>query len=140
MRRNAAYGVGLVCEHLPNTVQVAYPDFLERLAPLIEHHAMDPEEEDESSEYFVDRDNAVGAIARMIYGNPAAATPLLGRIVTLLSKGLPVKNDEGECKPVYRGLSVLMEMQPAMVRSIKYDFFADVYFCSLCSSRRTSSR
>lgn len=83
VRRNSAFCCGAFCLNCPQQMEQFTMQVLQGLQPLLK--------EDEQDEV---RDNAVGAIARIIRGNPAAVPT--AELVGLLAEHLPLTGDEDE--------------------------------------------
>ncbi|KAG6541698.1 hypothetical protein Mapa_016963 [Marchantia paleacea] len=95
-RRNAAYCVGELCLHGGETAKLYYMSILTALHPLF----TDRETDDGV------RDNAAGAVARMIKAN-AQAIPL-SQVLPALVGALPLKEDIEESESVYGSLCGLI--------------------------------
>ena len=83
VKRNSAYCSGVFCLHCPEQMAPFTLQVLQGLQPLLSD-----EEEDAC------RDNALGAISRIIRGN-AAAVPT-AELVGLLAQNMPLTGDEDE--------------------------------------------
>ncbi|CAI5510371.1 unnamed protein product [Closterium sp. Naga37s-1] len=94
-RRNAAFAVGKLAEVSGAAMHRHYPDILLGLHPLFS-----ADEDDDV------RDNATGAVARMI-ASGGAAMPL-EQVLPVLVAALPLKSDLEEAKPVYGCLVALV--------------------------------
>ncbi|KAL8520951.1 hypothetical protein ACS0TY_011484 [Phlomoides rotata] len=88
-RRNAAFCVGELCKNGVNSVLKYYADILSRLYPLF----------GESEPDNAVRDNAAGAVARMIIANPESIS--LNQVLPVFLQVLPLKEDYEESKSVY---------------------------------------
>ncbi|OAE28961.1 hypothetical protein AXG93_2960s1400 [Marchantia polymorpha subsp. ruderalis] len=95
-RRNAAYCVGELCLHGGETAKLYYMSILTALHPLFT---------DRETDNGV-RDNAAGAVARMIKAN-AQAIPL-SQVLPALVGVLPLKEDIEESESVYGSLCGLI--------------------------------
>ncbi|KAL7119547.1 hypothetical protein ACP275_02G069900 [Erythranthe tilingii] len=88
-RRNAAFCAGEMCKNGGDSVLKYYTDVLSRLHPLF----------GESEPDNAARDNAAGAVARMIMAHPDSIP--LGQVLPVLLQVLPLKEDYEESTPVY---------------------------------------
>ncbi|KAL3814488.1 hypothetical protein ACJIZ3_015756 [Penstemon smallii] len=88
-RRNAAFCVGELCKNGGNSVLKYYSDVLSRLHPLF----------GESEPDNAVRDNAAGAVARMILSHPESIP--LNQVLPVLLQVLPLKEDFEESLAVY---------------------------------------
>lgn len=95
-RRNAAYLGGLLCQHGSAVAVNHYPKFLMALHPLFS-----PSETNDGV-----RDNAAGAVARMIAARPEAVP--LAQVLPVLLSSLPLKEDMEEAEAVYGCLANLV--------------------------------
>lgn len=93
---NAAFAVGLLIEN--SEVDLA-PQYLHLLAALQPLFNVTP---DSSSARLNARDNAAGAVGRLLVRNTAAIP--LDQVLTVLVNALPLKNDFLENRPVFRAL------------------------------------
>lgn len=93
---NSAFAVGLLIEYSEVDLSPHYTSILAALRPLF---GVSPES---SPAILNAKDNAAGAVGRMIVKN-AAALPL-DQILPVLISGLPLKNDYLENRPVFRAL------------------------------------
>ena len=83
MKRNSAYCCGVFCLHCPEEMGPFAMQVLQGLQPLLH---------DEEQEEV--RDNAVGAIARIIRGNPRAVPT--AQLAGVLAEHLPLQGDVDE--------------------------------------------
>jgi len=104
---NAAFAAGLIVEN--STVDLS-SQYLNLLAALQPHFTVAPES---PTAKLNARDNAAGAVARLILKN-TAAVPLDQVLPTWLGV-LPLKNDMLENGPVFRAIFHLFRNQPAAV-------------------------
>ncbi|KAK9191281.1 hypothetical protein WN943_019893 [Citrus x changshan-huyou] len=95
-RRNAAFCVGELCKNGGESALKYYGDILRGLYPLFG----DSEPDDAV------RDNAAGAVARMIMVNPQSIP--LNQVLPVLLKVLPLKEDFEESMAVYNCISTLV--------------------------------
>ncbi|KIY62189.1 ARM repeat-containing protein [Cylindrobasidium torrendii FP15055 ss-10] len=91
---NAAFGLGLLIEHSEQDLSAHYIQLLQGLEPLFNVPAGSP------AARFNARDNAAGAVARMIVRS--TGTIPLDRVIPLWLSALPLKNDYLENRPVFR--------------------------------------
>ncbi|CAN6465263.1 unnamed protein product [Victoria cruziana] len=94
-RRNAAFCVGELCKNGGEPSLKHYNDILRGLYPMFG-----------DSEVDAVRDNAAGAVARMIMTQPQLIP--LNQVLPVLLKALPLKDDLEESMPVYGCLSGLI--------------------------------
>ena len=104
---NAAFASGLLIEH--SEVDLA-PQYLQILAALRPIFVVAP---DAPSAKLNARDNAVGAVARMIVKNTAAIP--LDQVLPVFLDALPLRNDYLENRPVFRAIFHLFKTQPAVL-------------------------
>ncbi|KAI5574530.1 hypothetical protein POPTR_010G169800v4 [Populus trichocarpa] len=95
-RRNAAFCVGELCKNGGESTLKYYGDILRGLFPLFG----EPEPDDAV------RDNAAGAVARMIMAHPQAVP--LNQVLPVFLKVLPLKEDHEESMAVYSCVSTLV--------------------------------
>ncbi|KAJ0870383.1 putative armadillo-like helical, importin beta family [Helianthus annuus] len=88
-RRNAAFCVGVLCQNGGDCSLKYFDDALQCLYPLFE----------ESEPDHAVRDNAAGAVARMIMAHQDSVP--LNQVLPILIKVLPLKEDHEESVPVY---------------------------------------
>ncbi|KAL6494510.1 hypothetical protein OROGR_031310 [Orobanche gracilis] len=88
-RRNAAFCVGELCKNGGNSVLKYYTNVLNRLYPLF----------GESEPDNAVRDNAAGAVARMIMAHPESVP--LNQVLPVFLQVLPLKEDYEESTSVY---------------------------------------
>ena len=104
---NAAFAVGVLVEH--STVDLS-PQYLHLLAALRPHFEVAP---DAPAAKFNARDNAAGAVSRMIIKNTTAIP--LDQVLPVIVGVLPLKNDFLENRPVFRALFHLFRSAPDAV-------------------------
>lgn len=91
---NAAFASGLLVEHSEVDLSPQYPQLLQALRPLFSVPSDAPPAK------LNTRDNAAGAVSRMIVKNTAAVP--LDQVLPILFSALPLKNDFLENRPVFR--------------------------------------
>ena len=91
---NAAFASGLLVEHSEFDLSPQYPHLLQALRPLCDVPA------DAPAAQLNTRDNAAGAVSRMIVKNTAAVP--VNQVLPILFNALPLKNDFLENRPVFR--------------------------------------
>ncbi|KAL7280928.1 hypothetical protein ACG7TL_005876 [Trametes sanguinea] len=104
---NAAFASGLLIEHSDVDLSAQYLHLLAALRPLF---VVPPEA---PSAKLNARDNAVGAVARMIAKNTAAVP--LDQVLPVFIDALPLRNDYLENRPVFRAIFHLFKTQPAVL-------------------------
>ena len=104
VRRNAAYGTGVVAQHAPALAAPRYGEALAALGPVLS--APLPEACDDVGECAT-RDNACAALCRMLQGPPGALDP--AAVLPGLLPLLPLRDDLTETPAVVRGLLALLE-------------------------------
>ncbi|ODO04783.1 hypothetical protein I350_05393 [Cryptococcus amylolentus CBS 6273] len=107
VRSNAAFASGVLIEHSDADLSSHYSALLQALQPLFT-----PPEHAPPALYNA-RDNAAGAVARMISKN-AAALPL-GDVVGAIASVLPLRFDPLENGPVFRALFQVYRTQPQLI-------------------------
>ena len=105
---NAAFASGLLIEHSEVDLSPQYLQILSALRPMF---VVAP---DAPSAKLNARDNAVGAVARMIVKNTAAVP--LDQVLPVFMDALPLRNDFLENRPVFRAVFHLFKTQPAALR------------------------
>jgi hypothetical protein len=101
---NAAFAVGMLVENSTTDLSLQFQPLLGALHPLFVVPA------DASAPRQAARDNAVGAVGRLIVRN-SSATPL-DKVLPLFIGALPLKNDYLENKPVFRAIFHLYQTNP----------------------------
>ncbi|KAI5118112.1 hypothetical protein M0805_003466 [Coniferiporia weirii] len=104
---NAAFAVGLLVEHSAQDISPQYAPLLAALRP---HFTVAP---DSPPSKFNARDNAAGAVSRLVVRNTAAVP--LDAVLPVLVSALPLRNDFLENRPVFRALFYLFRTQPAVL-------------------------
>jgi hypothetical protein len=107
VRSNAAFAAGVLVENSDTDLSTHYPTLLTLLQPLF-----NPPEHSAPS-FYNGRDNAAGALARIISKN-ASALPL-DQVVPVLISVLPLKHDAQENTAVYRAIFTLFRSQPQLL-------------------------
>ncbi|CAN6295687.1 unnamed protein product [Urochloa humidicola] len=103
-RRNAAFCVGEICKNGGAAALKCYGDILRSL-----HNLFSNSESDDAV-----RDNAAGAIARMIMVQPQSIP--LNQVLPVFIKALPLKEDHEESMPVYSCIcSLLLSSHPQIL-------------------------
>ena len=109
---NAAFASGLLIEH--SDVDLS-PQYLQILAALRPIFVVAP---DSPSAKLNARDNAVGAVARMIVKNTAAIP--LDQVLPVFLGALPLRNDYLENRPGIRAIFHLFKTPPAVLHPYLY--------------------
>jgi importin-4 len=104
VQSNAAFAAGMLVEHSSTDLSLQYGALLTALHPMFVVPAGAP------APRLNARDNAVGAVARLIVKN-TSATPL-DKVLPLFIGALPLKNDHLENKPVFRAIFHLFRTSP----------------------------
>ncbi|KAI0774802.1 ARM repeat-containing protein [Trametes elegans] len=104
---NAAFASGLLIEHSEVDLSPQYLHLLAALRPLF---VVAP---DAPAAKLNARDNAVGAVGRMIVKNTAAVP--LDQVLPVFFDALPLRNDYLENRPVFRAIFHLFSTQPAVL-------------------------
>jgi hypothetical protein len=106
---NAAFATGLLIENSEVDLSPQYPQLLTALESLFNVNADSP------APRLNAKDNAAGAVARMIVRHPAAIP--LPNVLPAFVKALPLKNDYLENRPVFRAIFYLFQNNPAAILS-----------------------
>ena len=104
---NAAFASGLLIEH--SDVDLS-PQYLQILAALRPIFVVAP---DSPSAKLNARDNAVGAVSRMVYKNPSALP--LDQVLPVLFDAIPLQQDYLENRPLFRAVFQLFKVQPQVL-------------------------
>ncbi|PIL33482.1 hypothetical protein GSI_04105 [Ganoderma sinense ZZ0214-1] len=104
---NAAFASVLLIEHSEVDLSAQYLLILSALRPIF-HAAPDA-----PAAKLNARDNAVGAVARMIVKNTAAVP--LDQVLPVCLDALPLRNDYLENRPIFRAVFHLFKTQPALL-------------------------
>ena len=102
VRSNSAYATGLLVEYSEVDLSPQYLPLLAALRPLF---SASP---DESSSELNARDNAAGAVARLLIRNSAAVP--IDQVLPVFIGALPLKNDLLENRPVFRALFLIFRL------------------------------
>ena len=104
---NAAFASGLLIEHSEVDLSAQYLQILAALRPIFDAAP------DAPAAKLNARDNAIGAVARMIVKNTAAVP--LDQVLPVFLNALPLRNDYLENRPVFRAIFHLFTTQPALL-------------------------
>ncbi|KAG8950732.1 hypothetical protein FRC04_007151 [Tulasnella sp. 424] len=107
VRSNAAFATGVLVENSDTDLSAHYGTILQRLSHLFN---LQP---DAGQSEKHGRDNAAGAVSRMIIKNSAAVP--LDQVLPVVYGALPLKNDFLENAPVYRSIFHLFRTNPPIV-------------------------
>jgi hypothetical protein len=107
VQSNAAFAVGLLVENSEIDLSAQYLHLLAALRPFF---VVAP---DAIPAKFNARDNAAGAVARLIIRNTAAIP--LDQVLPVFIESLPLKNDHLENRPVFRALFHLFRSNPQIL-------------------------
>jgi importin-4 len=107
VRSNSAFATGLLVENSEVDLSPQYRPLLAALRPLF---VVTP---DSPSAKLNARDNAAGAVARLILRNTAAIP--LDQVLPVFLEALPLKNDYLENRPVFRALFHLFRANPQVL-------------------------
>jgi hypothetical protein len=101
---NAAFASGMLVEHSQQDLSAQFQPLLAALHPLfvVPNDASQPRR--------AAKDNAAGAVGRMIVRNTAAIP--LEQVLPIFLDALPLKNDYLENKPVFRAIFHLFQTTP----------------------------
>ncbi|KAF9005943.1 armadillo-type protein, partial [Cyathus striatus] len=105
---NAAFAVGLLVENSEVDLSPQYLHLLQALRPLFDVAA------DASPTKLNAKDNATGAVARLITRNSGAIP--LDQVLPIFISALPLKNDYLENRPVFRAIFYLFRTNGAALR------------------------
>lgn len=119
---NAAFASGLLVEHSNVDLSPQYAHLLQALHPLFNVPA------DAPSARLNARDNAVGAVSRMIYKSMDAVP--LGQVLPVLFDSLPLQQDYLENRPLFRAIFELFKRQPQVLEP-HLDKLLHVFACVL---------
>jgi hypothetical protein len=109
VQSNAAFATGLLVENSEKDLSPQYIALLGALQPLFN------QPNDAPAPRLNARDNACGAVARLILRN-AGAVPL-AQVLPVLFGALPLRNDLLENRPVFRAVIYLFQTQPDVLSS-----------------------
>ena len=104
VQSNACFAVGLLVEHSAVNLTPQYLTLLSALRPFFDVTPDTPRARLNA------RDNAAGAVARLIYRNYAAVP--LDQVLPVFVAALPLKEDYVENRPVFRALFHLFRTVP----------------------------
>ena len=107
VRSNAAFALGVLIENTDLDVSSQYLACLKSLQPFFAI----PAEAGPTS--FNARDNAAGAVSRMILKNSAALP--LEQVLPVVFSALPLRNDFLENRPVFRAIFHLFRTNPNLI-------------------------
>jgi len=107
VQSNAAFATGLLVENSEQDLSPQYIALLGALQPLFN------QPNDAPAPRLNARDNACGAVARLILRN-ASAVPL-AQVLPVLFGALPLRNDLLENRPVFRAVLYLFQTQPDLL-------------------------
>ncbi|KIO18208.1 hypothetical protein M407DRAFT_226188 [Tulasnella calospora MUT 4182] len=107
VRSNAAFATGVLIENSDTDVSPHYGEILQRLSTLFSVQS------DSSQSEKHGRDNAAGAVSRMIIKNSAVIP--LDQVLPVLYGALPLQNDFLENAPVYRAIFHLFRTSPPVM-------------------------
>ncbi|KAH7885809.1 ARM repeat-containing protein [Phlebopus sp. FC_14] len=107
VQSNACFAVGLLVEHSEVDLSPQYLPLLSALRPLFDVS------QDGPPARLNAKDNAAGAVARLIVRNTAAVP--LEQVLPILIAALPLKNDYLENRPVFRALFYLFRSSPQVL-------------------------
>ncbi|KAF8578209.1 ARM repeat-containing protein [Ramaria rubella] len=105
VQSNGAFASGMLVENSEADLSSQYLHLLAALRPLFEVAEGSP------SARFNARDNATGAVARLILKNTAAVP--LDQVLPTFMAALPLKNDFLENRPVFRAVFHLVQSNPS---------------------------
>lgn len=104
---NAAFAIGMLVEHSSVDLSARYLHILGALYPLFN---ITP---DAITTKFTARDNAAGAVARLIVRNPG--TIQYEQVLPVFISALPLRNDYLENAPVFRAIIYLFQNAPTVI-------------------------
>ena len=105
---NAAFASGLLVEHSDMDLSPQYMHLLQAYRPLFTVPA------DAPTARLNARDNAVGAVSRMIYKNMSALP--LDQVLPVLLEAIPLQQDYLENRPLFRAIFELFKRQPQVLQ------------------------
>ncbi|EKM50327.1 uncharacterized protein PHACADRAFT_178877 [Phanerochaete carnosa HHB-10118-sp] len=108
VQTNAAFAAGLLVEHSQMDLSPQYLHLLSAFQPLFSVPADAPPAQVNA------RDNAVGAVSRMIYKSVAAVP--LDRVLPVLFGAVPLTQDQLENRPLFRTIFALFKTQPQVLQ------------------------
>ncbi|KAH7913038.1 armadillo-type protein [Hygrophoropsis aurantiaca] len=104
VQSNACFAVGLLVENSEIDLSAQYLPLLSALRPLFDFPADSP------AAQLNAKDNAAGAVARLIIRNSAVVP--LDQVIPVLIGALPLTNDHLENRPIFRALFQLFRSNP----------------------------
>ena len=104
---NAAFASGLLVEHSNVDLSPQYLHLLAAFRPIFNIPADAPPSRVNA------RDNAVGAVSRMIYKNMNALP--LDQVIPVLIDALPLQEDLLENRPLFRAIFLIFKTQPQVL-------------------------
>lgn len=107
VQSNAAFAIGLLVEH--SSLDLS-PHYMHVLAALRPHFTVAP---NPPAAKLNARDNAAGAVSRMIVRNTSAVP--LDQVLPVLFAALPLKNDYLENRPVFQAIFHLFRSSPTVI-------------------------
>lgn len=107
VQTNAAFASGLLVEHSQMDLSPQYMHLLSAFRPLFGVAA------DAPAAQINARDNAVGAVSRMIYKNTAAIP--VDQVLPVLFSAIPLTQDHLENRPLFRTIFHLFKTQPQVL-------------------------
>ncbi|CAG8833327.1 3057_t:CDS:2, partial [Racocetra persica] len=102
VRSNAAFAVGLLCQHTRVDISSKYGDILSSLHPLFTGQSL-----------MNVTDNACGAVCRMIMACPQAIP--MEQVLEVVLRMLPLKRDFEENEPVFKCIIMLFRANNSFV-------------------------
>ena len=102
VKRNAAFCVGMCCEHLRERISGDYQTILQQLGNIF---TLDASSSDATAACV---DNAAAAVARMIMASPTHVP--MSQVLPVFLRALPLKTDMTENETVYKCLLGLLQM------------------------------
>lgn len=108
VQTNAAFATGMLIEHSQMDLSAQYMHVLGALRPLF---MVGP---DAAPNQVNARDNAVGAVSRMIFKSPNAVP--LDQVLPVLFTAVPLTQDYLENRPLFRMLFNLFRTQPQVLQ------------------------
>ncbi|KZP01880.1 ARM repeat-containing protein [Calocera viscosa TUFC12733] len=107
VRSNAAYAIGVLVENSEVNMAGEYPKILHGL------HSFFNTDANASGSAMNARDNACGAVSRMLLKNLNAVPP--EQVLPTLFAALPLRNDTQENKPVFKCILHIFQTSPALL-------------------------